>query len=127
MKHPYLQTYYPPIPCIQITLGYPDESLRFGPFTAIVDTGADGTMVPQTLLDEINAPFVDEGRIRSHWGEWRNIQVFTVDIGVDGLRFPAIEVVGDEQGNEIVLGRNLLNKLTMILRGPAHLVDVLNR
>ncbi|MFZ4663409.1 MAG: retroviral-like aspartic protease family protein [Caldilineaceae bacterium] len=127
MKHPYLQTYYPPIPCLQIMLGYPAESLKLGPFDAIVDTGADGTMVPQALLDEIDAPFVDEGRIRSHWGEWRNIQFFTVDIGVDGLRFPAIEVVGDEQGNEIVLGRNFLNKLTMMLRGPAHLVDVLNR
>lgn len=61
MKHPYLQTYYPPIPCLQITLDYPDESLKLGPFTAIIDTGADGTMVPQSLLDEINAPFVDEG------------------------------------------------------------------
>lgn len=52
---------------------------------------------------------------------------FTIDIGVDGLRFPAIEVVGDEQGKEIVLGRNFLNKLNLLLRDPAHLVDLLDR
>jgi hypothetical protein len=127
MKHPYLKSYQPPIPCLQVMLGYPDESLKLGPLKAIVDTGADGTLVPQPLLDELDAPFVDEGRIRSHWGEWRTIQFFTIDIGVDGLRFPAIEVVGDEQGKEIVLGRNFLNKLNLLLRGPAHLVDLLDR
>jgi predicted aspartyl protease len=127
MKHVYLTTYYPPMPALQITLGYPSESLKLGPFEAIIDTGGDGTIVPQALLDEIGAPFVDDGRIRSHWGEWRSIQLFTVDIGVNGLRLPAIEVVGDEKGKEILLGRNFLNKLNLLLHGPAQQVDVLDR
>jgi hypothetical protein len=47
-------------------LGYPGESLQLGPLTAIVDTGADGTLIPQALLDEIDAPFVDDAQISSH-------------------------------------------------------------
>jgi predicted aspartyl protease len=127
MNHSYLESYYPPIPALTITLGYPEESLSLGPFTAIIDTGADGTMIPQTLLDALGAPFVDDVRIRSHWGEWRTLQLFTVDIGVNGLRLPAIEVIGDEQGNELILGRNFLNKLNLLLKGPLGQVELLDR
>lgn len=124
---PYLTTYYPAIPTLEIMLGYPEESLKLGPFIAIVDTGADGSMVPQAILDDLNAPIADEARIRSHWGEWRYVQTFTVDIGIDELRLPAIEVVGDEEGDEIILGRNLLNKLRLLLDGRSEIVSLLDR
>lgn len=127
MNHPYLTTYYPPIPTLEIRLGYPDESFKSGYFTAILDTGADGSMVPQHLLDELNAPFVDEARIRSHWGEWRSVQTFMVDIGIDTIRLPAIEVVGDEDGDEIILGRNVLNKLRLLLEGRLEQVTLLDK
>jgi predicted aspartyl protease len=91
-----------------------------------VDTGADGTLVPQSLVDEIGAPFVDDVRVRSHWGEWRNMQLFTVDIGIGGLRLPAVEVAGDDRGQEIVLGRNILNRLRLLLDGPAGQVETLD-
>lgn len=118
MKHRYLDDFYPAMPALALHLGYPDERLAVGPITAIVDTGADGTLVPQSLLDEIGAPLVDSKRIRSHWGEWRQVLVFVVDLGVDDLRLPTIEVVGDEVGNEIILGRNVLNRLNLTLNGP---------
>lgn len=128
MNYPYLlTTYYPSIPTLEITLGYPEESLKLGPYVAIIDTGADGSMVPQAMLDELNSSIADEVRIRSHWGEWRYVQTFTVDIGVGALRLPAIEVVGDEEGNEIILGRNLLNKLRLLLDGRAAQVTLLDR
>jgi hypothetical protein len=77
MRLPYLDTCYPPMPVLEIRLGYPGGDLPQGPLTTIIDTGADGTLVPQSLLDEIRAPFVDDVRVRSHWGEWRSMQVFT--------------------------------------------------
>jgi len=65
------------MPALEIQLGYPGEAMTLGPMMAIVDTGADGTLVPQLLIDEIGAPFVDDVRVGSHWGEWRNMQLFT--------------------------------------------------
>ncbi len=126
MSHPYLDTYDPPMPVLEIQLGYPEETLTLGPLTAIVDTGADGTLVPQSLVDEIGAPFVDDVRIRSHWGEWCNTQMFTVDVGIGELRLAAVEVVGDDQDTEIILGRNILNRLRLLLDGPAGQVEVLD-
>jgi predicted aspartyl protease len=127
MIYPYLSSYHPPIPTLQITLGYPDESLKLGPFVAIIDTGADGTMIPQPYIDALDAPFIDDARIRSHWGEWRNVQIFAIDLGVGSLRLPAIEVTGDDVGTEIILGRNVLNKLRLLLDGRSEQVNLLDR
>jgi len=124
MKHQYLDTYYPSMPAIEVQLGYPGESLATVPLMAIIDTGADSTLIPQSLLDQVGAPFSDEARLRSHWGEWRNVSLFIVDLGIDGLRLPAIEVVGDEQSMELVIGRNVLNRLKLLLDGPANQVEV---
>ena len=117
MKYPYLETYSPPAPILEVYFGYPGQSLSIGPVTALIDTGADGTLVPQSILDVLQAPLVDRMRIRSHWGEWRTVQVYTLDIGLGNLRLPVIEAVGDS-GKEIILGRNVLNRLRLLVDGP---------
>lgn len=127
MKHLYLDTYYPPMPALTIKLGYPEESFTLGPLTAIVDTGADGTLIPQSLLNQIGTPLIDMVRVGSQWGEWRRLDLFTIDIGIGDLRLPAGEVVGDDQGNGIILGRNVLNRLRLLLNGPAGWVEFLDR
>ena len=125
MSQQYLETYFPAMPALEIQLGYPAEALTLGPLVAIVDTGADYSLIPQSFLDEVEAPFSDEARLRSHWGEWRNVSLFTVDIGIEGQRLPAVEVVGDETGQEVILGRNVLNRLKLLLDGPTGQVEVL--
>jgi len=50
-----------------------------------------------------------------------------VDIELGNLRLPGVFVVGDEQSSEIVLGRNVLDKLRFLLDGPANLTDDLVR
>jgi len=51
--------------------------------------------------------------------------MFAVDVGIDSLRLPDVEVVGDERGVEVVLGRNVLNRLRLLLDGPAAVIEVL--
>lgn len=89
-----------------------------------LDTGSDGSLVPIAHLRQIFAPALTDTRIRSHWGEWRSVQLYVVDLELDGLRLPGVFVVGDEQGDEIVLGRNVLDKLRLLLNGPASLTAI---
>jgi len=94
---------------------------------ALLDTGSDGSLVPIAYLQQIFAPALTDTRISSHWGEWRSVQLFVVDLELDGLILPGVFVVGDEQGDEIVLGRNVLNKLRLLFDGPANLTEMLSR
>ena len=82
---------------------------------------------PSLIFDRYLLPPFTDARIRSHWREWRSAQLFVVDLKLDGgLRLPGVFVVGDEQGDEIVLGRNVLNKLRLLLDGPANVTEVLS-
>ncbi len=56
MNYRYSRNYFPSAPVIDITLITAAESLRVGPLPALVDSGADGTIVPINYLDEIQAP-----------------------------------------------------------------------
>jgi predicted aspartyl protease len=124
MKYLYNKSYQPAAPVIVIYLAYPEANWQVGPISGLVDTGADGTLVPQTILDQIGAPLIDQVRLRSHWGEWHQAHIYVVDFGISQIRLPSIEVVGDG-GNEIVLGRNVINSLRLKLDGPRQQVEIL--
>lgn len=67
MKITYLDTYIPPIPCLQIGLAYPGNTFTLGPFDAMIDTGADATIIPRSMVDELDAPFIDDAWMSSQW------------------------------------------------------------
>ncbi len=127
MKYPYDASYQPPFPVVQVVFYNSEEGLRTAAENALLDTGSDGSLVPIAYLRQVFAPALTDIRIRSHWGEWRSAQLFVVDLELDGLRLPGVFVVGDEQGDGIVLGRNVLNKLRLLLDGPASLTEILSR
>lgn len=93
----------------------------------MVDTGSDATLVPVQYLQEIGSVEIYPSRIRSHWGEWRPVDLYMIDLEVAGQRLPAVTVVGDDQGDSVLLGRNVLNLLILLLDGPRIQIDVLTR
>lgn len=56
----------------------------------------------------------------SHLGDrLHRVPIHRVDVILFGvIRLPNIEVIGDDWGSQIILGRNVLNKLQMRLNGP---------
>ncbi|MBL7162357.1 MAG: hypothetical protein ISS57_07100 [Anaerolineales bacterium] len=126
MKYPYTKEYQPSFPMIQIRLSNPEEGLRSESVNALLDTGSDGSLVPIEHLQQILAPVLKDTHIRSHWGEWRSVQLFAVDIELADIKLPALFVVGDDQGDEIILGRDLLNKLRILFDGPSEATTILS-
>ncbi len=125
MKFPYNDTFHPPFPAVRVALRNSDEGLRTNAIDAPLDTGSDGTLVPIDQLRQILAQALKDTRIRSHWGEWRLVQLFEVDLEIDGLQLPSVFVVGDEQGDKIILGRNVVNRLRVLLDGTKQATDIL--
>jgi predicted aspartyl protease len=124
MKYPYDTSYQPPFPVVRVAFYNSEEGFRTAPEKALLDTGSDGSLVPVAYLRQIYAPALTDIRIRSHWGEWRSAQLFVVDLEFGNLRLPDVFVVGDEEGDEIILGRNVLNELRILLDGPANVADI---
>lgn len=124
MRFRYNDDYFPPVPVAEVTFITVAESLRAGPFLAVVDSGADGTIVPLNFLNEIRAAPTVDMMIRSQWGERRKVLLYLVDVQVGEIRLPGIEEVGDDQTNEVILGRDILNRLRVLLDGPKQTTNI---
>jgi len=61
---------------------------------------------------------------RGKWGGRRRVNLFLVDVHIGESVLPHVQVVGDEVGDEIILGRDVLNKLKLLLDGPAAVAHV---
>lgn len=125
MNTPYAQTYKPPAAVIEVSLAAPGLTETVGPFTALIDTGADTSLVPKSVLLALGAPSLFEAQLRSPWGELHPVVVYLADILIGAERYPGIEVAADETDTEFILGRNLLNKLSLLLDGPHQVTQFL--
>ena len=125
MKTIYSDDYSPPAPVLNITLAVPDQAPRVGPYSALIDTGADGTFIPTAILERLTLSVIYTTIARVHIGGSRQqVSVYELDILFDTNRLPNVEVVADDWGNEIILGRNFLNKLRLHLDGPKQITEL---
>ncbi len=124
MRQPYTNRYFPPAPELAIEIIDVASQHSIGPFTALVDTGTDMTAVPMAILEQIEAPFSRTAFVQAHWGARLPVSLFTIDLRVSTFIIPGIEVIGDERENEIILGRDVLNRLWVGLDGPAQITEV---
>ena len=125
MKTAYSTDYVPPAPVLRVHLAEPTVSPRVGPMPALIDTGSDATFVPTALLEKLDVPVIYATGVRSHLGDSvRRVLVYKVDILIKTLRLSSIEVVGDDWGNEIIIGRNALNKMRLVLEGPKQVTEL---
>jgi predicted aspartyl protease len=125
-EYPYDVTHDPPIPVCDLVLIAPATGRKIA-LTVIVDTGADGTIVPIHYLEEVGARRTVEVGLRSQWCERRTVFLYLVDLQIGQVTLPGIYVVGDDLGQEAVLGRDVLNRLRLLLDGPAAMTQLLNQ
>ena len=125
MTAPYSRSYVPPAAVIEIRLAAPGTAQTAGPFAALIDTGADASLVPKSILLAFGAPSLFEAQLRSPWGEPHAVVVYLADVLIGSERFPGIEIAADETDAEFILGRNILNKLPLFLDGPQQVTQLL--
>jgi predicted aspartyl protease len=102
---------------MQVRFAISDSKFSSEETLGIVDTGADATIVPLALLEQIEATIEGYNTMRGHWGESRPVNLYNVDVVIEGVTLPGILVIGDEVGHEVILGRDVLNRLQLLLDG----------
>lgn len=123
MKTAYDQSVYPPAPRLIVQLGRPGEALRIE-ISALVDTGADITLLPRDEITALRLRPMRSVHLRGPWGDRHLVRIYRVDVGVGSIRLPSVEVAADASITDPILGRALLNKLRMLLDGPNLVLDV---
>lgn len=133
MSFVYSQRQIPAAPVLPIRLSAPFSTLRSSLLQALIDTGADYSMAPIGPLLECEAPPVRWAYVRGIWGGRRQAMLYMVDVHIENMILPGVEVIGlqDEEGVDIgegaILGRNVINQIILLLDGPNRQLDLLQR
>jgi predicted aspartyl protease len=133
MATPFTTHKFPPAPILPLRLSSPGEPASSSEYQDLIDTGSDFTLVPLRYLLAINAPETRSAFVRGLFSQQQLVTLYLVDIHTDIGVFMGYEVIGIGQTDdgfedeEIILGRNVLNRLYLFLNGPDSETQLLER
>jgi predicted aspartyl protease len=107
-----------------VYIGVGGERPLLGPIHALLDTGADISVIPMQYLRQLAIQSIRHSIARSIWGDRRTVGIYAISLHLDNLHLRAVQVLGYAQGDEIVLGRTILNRLHIVLDGPAAVTEI---
>ncbi len=119
----YDPSYIPSMPVIELLIG-PAQSYPVLQITAIVDSGADATMIPVSYLKEIAARKGKQAIVRGYLGKRDLVDRYDISLQFAHFARSRISVVGVTQTPEAVIGRDILNGLIVTLNGIATTVEI---
>lgn len=119
----YDESFQPAMPVVEVSVdGYSGPPLQT--LKAIVDSGADGTMLPVDLSQAVDAQYADTVMMHGVLGVGEPVDRYTVAISLSTLTLHGIDAVAVPTGTEGVIGRDVLNHLMLALNGPAHTTQI---
>lgn len=115
-----------PLPVVPITLE--DEmGQTTALLNAVVDTGADGTVVPLQILRQAGfRPNRQRKFIRTaNAAQTPEVALgYALKLMLGSLMLTEVDVYGSREFNEVILGRNVLNRLRFTYDGPNLIVTI---
>lgn len=120
----YDNEYNPAMPVVDINIGRAMGTASLA-LKALVDSGADASLVPINFLQEIQARRSRKIWMRGTAGGRTLVDLYQISLQLGPFAQTLLEVVGSIQNNEVIVGRDVLNHLSVTLNGPAYTVEVL--
>jgi len=107
----------PPAPVARAVVGAPDGSVEVQDVAMLLDTGADVSVIPRAVADRLGITARLSGvRLQGYGGAQTEAAVADPRLDVLRYRFRGTFVVSTVEHG--VLGRDVLNLLTVTLDGP---------
>ncbi len=119
----YSPDYHPAMPVVEVGLSIVGQSKAQQSLMALIDSGSDGTLLPLNILEEVGARYVGDARIRGITGHTQFVDVYIANLHIGSHTLRAVRLVGVED-EEAILGRNVLNQLTITLDGVAGVTEI---
>jgi predicted aspartyl protease len=111
----YSTNYQPAMPVLEIALSLSKADTPIM-VEALVDSGADATLIPQRYLRRLGAKPIEERWLRGVTGWREQVRLYTLFINIGGQEM-YIRVVGLANSHELILGRDVLNQFIITLDG----------
>lgn len=113
------------MPIIEFQLFDPQRKNEGLTLQAIVDSGADGTLIPNQFLKKLNLRSTRKAQMRGVSGYAYPVDLYLVSLQIATLSLYGVWVVSDKQ-NQIIMGRNVLNQMRIHLDGLSQVIEILD-
>lgn len=111
--------YDPAAPVFPVSVMGLEDEPRIEQVIALIDTGADTTILPLSLIRRIGGVEIEKVSIRGIHGATIQVSLYGVLLRIAGHDLGYTEVVGAHFPTEPIIGRDVLQHLIVTLDGTA--------
>ncbi len=124
MRVSYDTSWLPAAPVVPVRLASLAEHSETITAQAKLDTGADLTAIPYALIERLRLMPAGEIEVEGYDSRRATILAYDVSLQVDQLSVNGLLVIGFAE-DYVLLGRDVLNRLRVLLDGPALTTEIL--
>jgi hypothetical protein len=120
----YVAQVHPPAPFVQVQLKNPVTGNELRDVPAQLDTAADRTLIPDTLVQALALPQMGTLTIGGVGGVQQVMPTYPLLLAIHDLPAQTIEVVASSGEPWVLLGRDVLNAERLLLDGPRLALEI---
>lgn len=87
---------------------------------SLIDSGADATLLPLAVIEELGAEYVGERMLYGTTGVGEEVDTYLIVVRIGPYTIYRVEAVAIVGGAEGLVGRDVLNQLVVTLNGLAN-------
>ncbi len=124
IRYLYNRQYDPPALFVHVTVRCPQTGKELIQIPAQLDTAADRTTLPWTVVEALGLAQIDEGLVEGYGGEVASVPIFNAHVTIRQLRIFDINVFGRKGEPYVLMGRDVLNQYRILLDGPQLALEI---
>lgn len=123
LRVPFSTLKNPPIPAVTLDLVTPDGSLAVAGVVGFVDTAADRTVIPQSILHQLKLRPVAQGRAQGFGTAIFTVDIYCLRVVIPNVCDVLVNAIEHTNESHILLGRDVLNQLSFHFDGPNAFIE----
>ena len=124
-SHPYDQeNFNPPAPVMEVSLSIPTGQSVILKLPALLDSGADITVIPEWIVQQLQLRYVDEIIASGYDGIPKQTFVYSVKLIFNDLGDFIVRAI-PSNNDHVLMGRDILNRWSLLLEGRKKIFEIL--